>query len=401
VSAALHQEAEVGGSHANSYRFGTHKNGPASVQLPGGTTQLLSDYLMSNPAIMGFESVDGALPYLMKVLSVAKALSIQSHPDKALAEKLHAERPEVYKDPNHKPEMALALTPFEGMCGFRSVQDISAQISCTQPLAAALDQTAAVLQKAAEDGDDASQKSALKGVFRALMTLPAAQVATHTQAISTWLAQKQAEGSLTAPDQLALRLAEQFPGDVGIFAPYLLNHVFIQPGEAFFMAANEPHAYLAGDCVECMACSDNVVRAGLTPKLRDVDTLLDMLTYATGEPGAVQPQATAPGVASFVPPVPDFAVDRCVAQGGQVCKLPPSDVACIIMVAQGSGTAQLQGGGATGVPAEASLSPGTVWLQPANSELAVSAEGDAELLLFRARRNTSAPPAAAAAQASA
>ena len=63
-----------------------------------------------------------------------------------------------------------------------------------------------------------------------------------------------------------LRLEEQFPGDVGAMAPLFLNYLLIAPGESFFMAANEPHAYVAGEILECMACSDNVVRAGLTPK---------------------------------------------------------------------------------------------------------------------------------------
>ena len=53
-----------------------------------------------------------------QVLSVRKALSIQSHPDKKLAEKLHAEHPKLYPDDNHKPEMALALSSFEALCGF-------------------------------------------------------------------------------------------------------------------------------------------------------------------------------------------------------------------------------------------------------------------------------------------
>ena len=76
-----------------------------------------------------------------------------------------------------------------------------------------------------------------------------------------------------------LRLEEQFPGDVGAMAPLFLNYLLIAPGESFFMAANEPHAYVAGEILECMACSDNVVRAGLTPKLKDVDNLVEMLTY--------------------------------------------------------------------------------------------------------------------------
>jgi mannose-6-phosphate isomerase len=79
-----------------------------------------------------------------------------------------------------------------------------------------------------------------------------------------------------------LRLAQQFPGDPGAMSPFFLNYLLIAPGESFFMAANEPHAYVAGEIIECMACSDNVVRAGLTPKFKDVDNLVDMLSYSMG-----------------------------------------------------------------------------------------------------------------------
>ena len=71
-----------------------------------------------------------------------------------------------------------------------------------------------------------------------------------------------------------LRLAKQFPNDAGAMAPFFLNYLLMAPGESFFMAANEPHAYVAGEIIECMACSDNVVRAGLTPKYKDVDILV-------------------------------------------------------------------------------------------------------------------------------
>jgi mannose-6-phosphate isomerase len=79
-----------------------------------------------------------------------------------------------------------------------------------------------------------------------------------------------------------LRLAQQFPGDPGAMSPFFLNYLLIAPGESFFMAANEPHAYVAGEIIECMACSDNVVRAGLTPKFKDVGNLVDMLSYSMG-----------------------------------------------------------------------------------------------------------------------
>ena len=84
--------------------------------------------------------------------------------------------------------------------------------------------------------------------------------------------------SLTNKEQLVLSLEKQYPGDVGVLAAFFLNFVKLNPGEALYVSANEPHAYLPGECIECMATSDNVVRAGLTPKYRDVQTLCSMLT---------------------------------------------------------------------------------------------------------------------------
>ena len=78
---------------------------------------------------------------------------------------------------------------------------------------------------------------------------------------------------------VVLRLAEQYPGDFGVFAPYFLNYIKMKPGDAIFIGANEPHAYISGNCIECMAKSDNVVRAGLTSKYIDTETLCNMLTY--------------------------------------------------------------------------------------------------------------------------
>lgn len=53
---------------------------------------------------------------------MARPLSIQAHPDKKLAKKMHKAHPNLYKDDNHKPEMALAYTQFEALCGFIPLQ---------------------------------------------------------------------------------------------------------------------------------------------------------------------------------------------------------------------------------------------------------------------------------------
>lgn len=84
---------------------------------------------------------------------------------------------------------------------------------------------------------------------------------------------------LTDKELLVLRLEKQYPADIGVISAFFFNYVKLNPGEALYLGADEPHAYVSGECIECMATSDNVVRAGLTPKHRDVQTLCSMLTY--------------------------------------------------------------------------------------------------------------------------
>ena len=85
-----------------------------------------------------------------------------------------------------------------------------------------------------------------------------------------------------------MRIHAQYPGDVGDFCVYLLNYTQLQPGEALLLPAHEPHAYISCDCAEIMATSDNVVRAGCTPKWKDIDTLVSCLTYNDGAPDNVE-----------------------------------------------------------------------------------------------------------------
>lgn len=109
--------------------MGTHAKGPSRVSRPAELSgQLLSDWLRCNQWALGEEvaRVFGGdqLPFLFKVLSINKALSIQAHPTKDHAEKLHRASPELYRDPNHKPELAIAISQFEGFCGFRLFVEI-------------------------------------------------------------------------------------------------------------------------------------------------------------------------------------------------------------------------------------------------------------------------------------
>ena len=121
------------------------------------------------------------------------------------------------------------------------------------------------------------------------MNADAAVVASEVGALVQRIGPASSE-SPSAPEQegiadianlggLMRRLSEDFPGDVGVMCPLLLNCVRLSPGHSFFCGPSEPHAYISGDCIECMAPSDNVIRSGLTPKFKDVDVLCDMLTY--------------------------------------------------------------------------------------------------------------------------
>lgn len=119
---------------------------------------------------------------------------------------------------------------------------------------------------------------ALRAFFKSFIYTDIESVAVQLKHLRARL-QTRSRDTLTTVEALVLRLNDEYSDDIGCFCPFILNYITLQPGEAVFLGANEPHAYLSGDCIECMACSDNVVRAGLTPKYIDKVTLHQMLTY--------------------------------------------------------------------------------------------------------------------------
>ncbi|BAM82214.1 mannose-6-phosphate isomerase [Cyanidioschyzon merolae strain 10D] len=245
--------------------LGAHPSGEASVVTEANESVPVSIFV---PA--------GSLPFLLKVLSVERALSIQAHPDIALAKVLHKQFPELYKDGNHKPEMCVCLGPgqFEALLGFRPVAEIVRALKQVPEFRGACGAYAETF---------CSSPSAPDGLRKLFESLMRNEDVSRQQAHQ--LRQRlEAADVLDAEHALALRLLKQYPNDAGIFAAFLLNHVRLEPGQAIFIEPNEPHAYLEGDCVEIMATSDNVVRAGLTDKHKDVETLCKMLTYRCKDP---------------------------------------------------------------------------------------------------------------------
>ncbi|XP_057579332.1 mannose-6-phosphate isomerase isoform X1 [Hippopotamus amphibius kiboko] len=302
--------------------MGTHPRGDAKILDNHISQKTLGQWIAENQDCLGSKVKDtfnGKLPFLFKVLSVETALSIQAHPNKELAEKLHLQAPQHYPDANHKPEMAIALTPFQGLCGFRPVEEIVSFLPKVPEFQFLMGDDAATQLKQSLSHDSQAVASALRSCFSHLMKSEKKVVVEQLNLLVKRISQQVAAGNNMEDicGELLLQLHQQYPGDIGCFAIYFLNLLTLKPGEAMFLEANMPHAYLKGDCVECMACSDNTVRAGLTPKFIDVPTLCEMLSY-TPSPSQDRlfPPARSqedPYLSIYDPPVPDFTVMKMEA----------------------------------------------------------------------------------------
>ncbi|KAJ5382464.1 Mannose-6-phosphate isomerase [Penicillium concentricum] len=352
--------------------MGTH---PSLPSKDVETQRTLLDMVQDNQALLSTEISErfgGRLPFLFKVLSIRKALSIQAHPNKKLAEQLHARDPKNYPDDNHKPEMTIAITPFEGLCGFRPLAEITHFLQAVEPLRTLVGNQAASdfeqLVKGNENSDDPAviqkNKEALRSIFTTLMQSSSEKVETACNDLisaadsnpdSFATLSGEVETNPTNPAELAAiakRLDGQFPNDIGLFIFFFLNFVKMEPGEAMFLKADDIHAYISGDIIECMASSDNVVRAGFTPKFKDVDTLTQMLTYsyapieeqklqATDYPYVIL-NATAYSSASsamlYDPPIDEFSVIKTdLNRTGAKATFDPIDGPSIFICTRGKG----------------------------------------------------------------
>ncbi|MFF8674253.1 mannose-6-phosphate isomerase, class I [Streptomyces sp. NPDC015242] len=247
------------------------------------------------------------LPFLLKLLAAGAPLSLQVHPDLAQAKEGYAdeERRGIpvdaphrnYKDANHKPELICALTPFDGLCGFRA------------PLEAAglLDDLGVDSLKPYVDLLHAHpEDAALREVLTAILTADREEM---TRTVEEAAAACDRIGGAYAP---YAEIAHHYPGDPGVIAAMLLNHVRLQPGEALYLGAGVPHAYLSGLGVEIMANSDNVLRCGLTPKHVDVPELLRIVRFHAADPGVLRPEAAPDGEEVYETPIDEFRLSRYV-----------------------------------------------------------------------------------------
>ncbi|MER5185136.1 mannose-6-phosphate isomerase, class I [Streptomyces sp. NPDC002896] len=256
------------------------------------------------------------LPFLLKILAAGAPLSLQVHPDLAQAKegyeaeeqrRVHIDAPHRnYKDANHKPELICALTPFDGLCGFR------------QPLQAAellsgldVDSLKPYVDLLHAHPVEAALREVLTAVLTADRDEMAATVAEAAAACAR-LAEDPDTSDFAADYAAYASIAHHYPGDPGVIAAMLLNYVQLQPGEALFLGAGVPHAYLGGLGVEIMANSDNVLRCGLTPKHVDVPELLRIVRFEATDPGVLRPEAAPDGEEVYATPIDEFRLSRYV-----------------------------------------------------------------------------------------
>ncbi|KAK4247865.1 mannose-6-phosphate isomerase [Corynascus novoguineensis] len=391
--------------------MGTHPSNPSKDLTTGRT---LLDLVQDNKALLASSVAaryDNKVPFLFKVLSIDKALSIQAHPNKKLAEQLHRKDPKNYPDDNHKPEMAIAITPFEGLCGFRPLDEISHFLESIPALRQLVgDDNAQEFtdivkrNKDRESGDAVEEnKKALKKIFGAVMSSSEADVASAAKLLVESAASAGADFAAGGVDatsgstlgELVQRLHGQFGADYGLFVLFFLNFVTLQPGEALFLQADDIHAYVSGDIIECMASSDNVVRAGFTPKFKDVDTLVNMLTYSYAPIDAQKmeprdyPYATlnrtgyssGSDIALYDPPIEEFSVVRTNLRGdGSKATFDPLDGPSIIICTSGKGKISVG-------PTVQEVKEGYVFFVGASAECVLESEGssdDDEFITFKA-----------------
>jgi mannose-6-phosphate isomerase len=328
------------------YWLGTHPKGPSDVLLPSGEIVPLGTLVGGS----------AELSFMLKVLSINPdfGLSIQSHPDSSWAKILHERDPSNYPDASHKPEIGVALTPVTLLFGFRTISAI-AEIVHAFPAFERLwgaDLTGR-LRKAAHTEH---QPEVLKDLFSGLLNASQECVASVSREVCESGARVK---DFTEEISIVNRLCRCYgEADPGLLAVFMMNIVHVGPGEAVFIGPNCPHAYLDGDLVECMASSDNVIRAGLTPKFKDTATLLETVSYAeVGPPSLATTREMIGDLAVFDLPSKDFVLATAPHGSEKVSLGAMSRDAILLCAGNGAKVAgptrliELRDGGAVFLPA--------------------------------------------------
>jgi mannose-6-phosphate isomerase len=327
--------------------MGAHESAPSI--LPSGES--LFDRVSSRPSeVLGEETAElfeGRFPFLAKILAAEQPLSIQAHPSREQAIDGYA-RDEAaaiprdagdrnYKDAWPKPEILIALGPFDALVGFR-------------PLAASVALLEALEAQGLEELTDLLRNGKLQEAFTEFMSTDRDAIRPLIAGLAEACRAYQGDTFALEVETLA-RLCEEFPDDPGVLAALLLNRVRLERFQAVYLPAGNVHAYLHGTGFEVMANSDNVLRGGLTRKHIDVPELVSVVDFEPLGSPVLEGSPVAPGITAYETGCEYFAVRR-VDLSGELLEVPatgPRIVACV------DGTAEV---GAQGTEDVVELSAG-------------------------------------------
>lgn len=344
-----------GGPEAELW-MGAHPAAPSTLLPTEGPPLSLPDLIEADPTrLLGtglLERFGPRLPYLLKILAIDKPLSVQVHPcAERAAQGFHAPAGAAnvhrYGDPWPKPEMLCALEPVEVLCGFRSAADAAGLLGL--PTSPRLEQVGQALF------GDGTEHTRLETAFTVLITWPDRDRAAFATEVVDSCAELLSRGTVREDAARALRwvveLAELHPQDPLVAAPLLMDLVHLEPGEALFIPAGAPHAYLHGVGVEIQGSSDNVLRAGLTSKDIAVGELLWVVDGRT-RPERVDASRLGPTECVWRPPAQEFQLSH-LRLDGTATRAAPLPGPQILLCTSGAVTVTVEGG--TGV----TLTPGT------------------------------------------
>ncbi|WP_017615069.1 mannose-6-phosphate isomerase, class I [Nocardiopsis salina] len=325
---------EPDGSPQAELWLGAHHGAPSAAVSDDGSAHPLPHLIADAPhRVLGSEVAErfGArLPFLLKYLAAEQPLSLQVHPDAARARQgfdaeessgIPVDAPHRnYRDPHHKPELLLALEPFEALCGFREPE------AARHELRGMACELACALRADLASSDD---HTALRSALTRLLTLSDdRRERLLSEFVEEWSAcDRRGPHGRIVPD-----LAHRYPGDPGAVASLLLNRITLWPGEALFLPAGNLHAYLQGTAIEVMASSDNVLRAGLTRKHVDATELLDVVDFSVLPIPYAQP-AFREGRREFRPGAPEFALHE--VGPGRIAAHLPGTGPCVVLALDG------------------------------------------------------------------
>lgn len=333
------------------YDWGGQSFIPSLLQVPNSSRKPFAEYWLGiHPLGAAAADTGGSnatplpmlapsLSFLLKILDVKEMLSIQVHPSLAMAKEGYAAEnnagiaPDAanrnYKDPNHKPELSVALSEFWLLHGFKPSQELKStleQLPAFNELVPVFDQEGHA------------------GLYKYVMEMPQEKVNRMLEPLVSGLlaVQPDAPADKSSADHWVRRACRNHEAgqdlDRGIFSIYFLNIVYLKPGEGIFQEAGVLHAYLEGQIVEIMANSDNVLRGGLTTKHIDIPELLKNVVAAETVPAILKGEALNESEFLYPTAYPDFVLSRIELQAGDTCSFDPVSEEIILLT---SGKAEL------------------------------------------------------------